>query len=203
MTNKENITVREGSMRIHSGNEMMDARVACEIAEIIFKTNEILDYMDAEKNNDLPKEVLDQQIENYVDTASNQTIGSDEYKGLDPNTKCRYNAIDVENTSGKILGYRILKNHMCRDDDTQSPNLDIKTKSPKWLRNLWRGTQFNQKTHDTTIAELEKDNVCMAGDGSVRDQLGAHAWCLAQKERDEPFFQTSSPVDGSRECQDR
>lgn len=139
-----------------------------------------------------------QSFENYVDTASNQTIGSDEYKGLDPNTKCRYNAIDVENTSGKILGYRILKNHMRHDDDTHSPNLDIKAKPPKWLRNLWRGTQFNQKTHDTTIAELEKDNVCMAGDGSVRDQLGAHAWCLAQKERDEPFFKTSSPVDGSR-----
>ena len=36
----------------------------------------------------------------------------------------------------------------------------------------------------------------MAGDGSVRDQLGSQAWCISNKLSHEPFFQTSGPVDG-------
>ena len=53
-------------------------------------------------------------------------------------------------------------------------------------------------TNRYTINELENNNLCMAGDDSVRDQLGAHSWCLAQKNKDLPSFKISGPVDGNR-----
>ena len=105
----------------------------------------------------------------------------------------------MDDDNGKIISRRTF----IRDDDS-SPSiktrcaLDIKGKQPKWIRNLWRGTTFTQKIIEKTIAALEDNDVCLAGDGSVRDQLGAHAWCIAKSTSEKPFFSTSGPVDGNR-----
>ena len=69
---------------------------------------------------------------------------------------------------------------------------------PTWLRNLWRGANFSETTINKTIQAIEGESIWVAGDGSVRDQLGSHAWCLANKNSHEPFFQTCGPVDGDR-----
>lgn len=43
---------------------------------------------------------------------------------------------------------------------------------------------------------LQDDNLCITGDGSVRDQFGSFAWCLAAKNSDTPLCKTSGQVDG-------
>ena len=109
---------------------------------------------------------------------------------MNDDVKKNFYAVDVDDDNGKIISRRTF----IRDDDS-SPSIktrcaqDIKGKQSKWIRNLWRGTTFTQKIIEKTIAALEDNDVCLAGDGSVRDQLGAHAWCIAKSTSEKPFFQ--------------
>ena len=59
-------------------------------------------------------------------------------------------------------------------------------------------TAKTKTVYDKTIKAIENNDLCIAGDGSVRDQLGAHAWCLTNKQSDTPFFTTTGPNDGSQ-----
>lgn len=103
---------------------------------------------------------------------------------------------------------RISKERHGRVDGTQQfdqlessaipDKLDIRAPRPKWLQNLWRGTAFSETVIEKTIKVLENNDLWLAGDGSVRDQIWSYAWCLSNKSTHEPYFHTSGPVDGDR-----
>lgn len=68
---------------------------------------------------------------------------------------------------------------------------------PKWMKNMWRGNKFEPKVL-RYCREIGGNELCIAGDESVRDQLGPYAWCMALKGSDEPFLRAQGPVDGHR-----
>lgn len=47
--------------------------------------------------------------------------------------------------------------------------------SPRWMRNLWCGNKIKEHQLRQIINKLNQDDVSVAGDGSVRDQLGSFA----------------------------
>ena len=66
------------------------------------------------------------------------------------------------------------------------------------MKNLWRGFKLDKNSINKILRNLENNDVCIAGDGSVRDQLGSFAMCFALKNTDKPFFTVTGPVDGHR-----
>ena len=66
------------------------------------------------------------------------------------------------------------------------------------MKNLWRGNTFSPAMLKKIIDKLENNKLCIAGDGTVRDQLGSYAWCMATKGEEVPFITAHGPVDGHR-----
>ena len=64
------------------------------------------------------------------------------------------------------------------------------------MKNLWRGNTFGIGTLREIRDKLEKNDLCIAGDGTVRDQLESYAWCMAAKGDETPFLKAHGPVDG-------
>lgn len=56
------------------------------------------------------------------------------------------------------------------------------------MKNLWHGNILQGQKLQTIVEKMETNKLCIAGDGSVRDQLGSYAWCLAEKDSETPFF---------------
>ena len=76
--------------------------------------------------------------------------------------------------------------------------LEALKKAPRWQRQLLRGRQFSNTDINKLLQQLEKDDIRIAGDGSVRDQMGSFAFCFASKSKDRPFLTCTGPVDGNR-----
>ena len=77
-----------------------------------------------------------------------------------------------------------------------TPLQSIQT-APRWQRKLWRGRVFSENDLSRVIAHLNENNLRIAGDGSVRDQLGSFAFCFAPKNKEKPFLTCTGPVDGN------
>ena len=66
-------------------------------------------------------------------------------------------------------------------------HLEALNKAPRRHRQLWRGRKFSDDDTKRVLSHLDQNNLRIAGDGSVRDQLGSFAFCFAPKNRDRPF----------------
>ena len=82
-------------------------------------------------------------------------------------------------------------------DKTTSP-LEVIHNSSHWHRQLWRGRKFSENNISRVLSHLDQNNLGIAGDGSIRDQLGSFAFCFASENRDRPFLTCTGPVDGHR-----
>ena len=78
------------------------------------------------------------------------------------------------------------------------PVMEDIARAPRWQRQSLRGRKFSENDIAKILDHLEKDDFRVAGDVSVRDQLGSFAFCYASKKKDRPFMTCTGPVDGNR-----
>ena len=69
-------------------------------------------------------------------------------------------------------------------------------KAPDWMKHNWGTNKLTQDTVNTIVRELRRDNICAAGDGSVKRGLVAHSWCLFNKSNFEIIFTSQAIVGG-------
>ena len=77
------------------------------------------------------------------------------------------------------------------------PSLDLHRlliTAPQWMMSNWGYPDLNQSTLNTIVQELEKNNLNAAGDGSVKNGLAAHSWCLFKKNTFEVIFSNAASV---------
>ena len=77
------------------------------------------------------------------------------------------------------------------------PSLDLHrllNTAPQWMMSNWGHPDLNQSTLNTIVQELEKNNLNAAGDGSVKNGLAAHSWCLFKKNTFEVIFSNAASV---------
>ena len=135
-----------------------------------------------------------QKFLTYADITNTDIVSHDTFLSLPSPIKTNYAPVDICATKNCVLG----KLHLTsKDEVTEAPSLSsLIQSSPKWKRNLWRGANFSHDTLLQVTEILQQNNLCIAGDGSVRDQFGSFAWCLSKKDSVTPFFTTTGPVDG-------
>ena len=93
-----------------------------------------------------------------------------------------------------MLGHQKIHDKIVEEQEAKLEN--IITISPRWMRKLWRGSDIKVYHSQQMLNKLNQDDVSVAGDGSVRDQLGSFAWCTASKSSERPFYTATGPVDG-------
>lgn len=69
--------------------------------------------------------------------------------------------------------------------------------SPKWMHRLWSGVDWSKAPIQNIISSLQRNNLCIVGDGYVKDRRGSYSWCTASKNDLKPFFEGGGPVDGN------
>jgi len=71
-------------------------------------------------------------------------------------------------------------------------------KAPKWMKQLWNRTTWKKVELDMIIQHLENNDLRSFGDGSVREQWGAFAWCFTGKGQKKKMMIHKGAVHGHR-----
>lgn len=124
------------------------------------------------------------------------------YKGLDQSIVTSDTEIDtftpVDITLHRrrpIIGYKPLPSPpIQRNPIPDNPATAIR-QAPHWMRQLWRGVCLKNDSIHSLASTIEHDNLCIFGDGYVKDQRGAFTWCYANKTDFITIFENSGPVD--------
>lgn len=128
-----------------------------------------------------------QRLSNYESRSNLKIITYHCYKQLDPGDQKNYTPVELAQHSNTVLGRQQIM------DLRQAEN-----KEPSWMKNSWRGNQIDLDIVSKIINRLKNDDLCIASDGSVRDQMGSYAWCEAKKDSEVPILTFTGPVDGHR-----
>ena len=132
----------------------------------------------------------------YVSSSTGGIISNSEYEALGEKDQVQYIPVEIDMNNDKVLGRQYIDNRV--EEPCAETIENVIDKSPQWMKNIWRGNHMSDDKLRKILDMLEKDDLCVAGDGSVRDQLGSYAWCVARKSMETPTFTFKGPVDGHR-----
>ena len=65
------------------------------------------------------------------------------------------------------------------------------------MKSLWRHKDWTEEELNNSIELLKSDNLCIIGDGSVKDQWGAVAWMICSKSSFSEVCTITHPVDST------
>ena len=142
------------------------------------------------------KDVGHQRLQWYRNEDDSTVINWNEYRDLDESKKIEYRSVECDEVKKIVIGDQNIE----KDPSnivTDKIEKDIMN-SPQWMKNMWRGNKFEPKVLRDIVEKLNANKLCIAGDGSVRDQLGSYAWCMTLKGREDPFLRVKGPKDGLR-----
>ena len=79
---------------------------------------------------------------------------------------------------------------------TSTSILELIQHAPPWMKQNWGDIDWNDNIIATIKKELMNDNLCAAGDGSVKRGLAAQSWCLFTKNKYELVVSGVAAVGG-------
>ena len=104
--------------------------------------------------------------------------------------------VDFDLTRNRVLGTKT-KYQREQAESKKTNVLDVMNDAPTWMKSLWRHKDWTEEELNNIIELLKSDNLCIIGDGSVKDQWGAVAWMICSKSSFSEVCTITHPVDGT------
>ena len=130
----------------------------------------------------------------YYNENTRKVISYKQFMEMTDAEKLEFVHVDYCDETKKLLGHQKIHDKIVEEQEAKLE--DIITTSPRWMRNLWRGSEIKVHQLQQMLNQLNQDDVSVAGDGSVRDQLGSFAWYMASQISERSFYTGTGPVDG-------